>query len=155
MLKEQAVQDLNKQKEVNVIIEPVKKIISDEKQVLGVGSGGTVVFDGTLNGRQVAVKRMLLQHNHIANLEIQFLQRVDLHPNLITYYDKEEDRDFVYLAIEKCEGNLENLIDLMKAVKKGPSSNEWHNLPLAQLYRHTPRQLNTPDFMTKLMEQSL
>lgn len=41
---------------------------------------------------------------------------MDLHPNVITYYDKEEDKDFVYLAIEKCEGNLENLVELMKAV---------------------------------------
>jgi hypothetical protein len=43
------------------------KIIIDESKVLGLGSGGTVVFEGTLNGRAVAVKRMLLQHNHLAN----------------------------------------------------------------------------------------
>jgi hypothetical protein len=30
-------------------------------------SGGTVVFEGSLNGRKVAVKRMLVQHNHLAN----------------------------------------------------------------------------------------
>ena len=45
---------------------------------------------------------------------------VDLHPNLITYYDKHEDKDFIYLAIEKCEGNLENLIDMMKRSKENP-----------------------------------
>jgi serine/threonine-protein kinase/endoribonuclease IRE1 len=59
---------------------------------------------------------MLVQHNKLARKEIQFLQKVDLHPNLITYYDKEEDKDFVYLAIEKCEGNLEHFVELMKAV---------------------------------------
>lgn len=51
-----------------------------------------------------------MQHNKVASKEIKFLQKVDLHPNLITYFDKEEDNDFVYLAIEKCEGNLENLV---------------------------------------------
>jgi serine/threonine protein kinase len=47
---------------------------------------------------------------------VEFLQKVDLHPNLITYYDHEYDNDFVYLAIEKCDGNLENYIELMKAI---------------------------------------
>lgn len=42
------------------------RIVIDETKVLGLGSGGTVVYQGTLNGRQVAVKRMLVQHNHIA-----------------------------------------------------------------------------------------
>ena len=36
------------------------KIAIDESKVLGLGSGGTVVFEGTLNSRKVAVKRMLL-----------------------------------------------------------------------------------------------
>jgi len=49
---------------------------------------------------------------------------VDLHPNLITYYEKDEDKDFIYLAIEKCEGNLENLIDLMKRSKENPKSTD-------------------------------
>lgn len=95
-----------------------------------------MVYQGTLNGRIVAVKRMLTQHNHIAQNEIQFLQKVDLHPNLITYYDKEEDKDFIYLAIEKCEGNLENLIDLMKAIKKAKDQSEWATLPLANVYKN-------------------
>jgi serine/threonine protein kinase len=57
---------------------------------------------------------------------------VDLHPNLITYYDKHEDRDFIYLAIEKCDGNLENLIELMKAAKlvKDSGSTDWHSMTL-------------------------
>jgi hypothetical protein len=57
---------------------------------------------------------------------------VDLHPNLITYFDKEEDADFVYLAIEKCEGNLDNLVTLMKLVKKDPAT--WGNIPLSEIY---------------------
>jgi hypothetical protein len=37
-----------------------KKILVDDTKVLGLGSGGTVVFEGLLNKRTVAVKRMLI-----------------------------------------------------------------------------------------------
>ena len=84
-----------------------------------------------------------------------FLQKVDLHPNLLTYFDKEEDRDFVYLAIEKCEGNLENLVEFMKEVKKAPLSEDWHSLPLGAIYKSTPRYLNSPEFVSQIMQQSL
>lgn len=51
----------------------IRKIKINEEKVLGLGSGGTVVFEGLLNDRTVAVKRMLLQHNKLARKEIQFL----------------------------------------------------------------------------------
>ena len=66
-----------------------QKIVIEESKVLGLGSGGTVVYEGKLNGRIVAVKRMLVHHNTLAMKEVEFLQKVDLHPNLITYYDHE------------------------------------------------------------------
>lgn len=81
---------------------------------------------------------------------------VDLHPNLITYFDKHEDRDFIYLAIEKCEGNLENLIELMKEIKSAPPGNtDWHNKTLGSLYKKDPSALNSPEFITSLMHQAL
>ena len=48
-------------------------ITIDESKLLGKGSGGTCVFEGKLHGRQVAVKRMLRQHQDVANLEIELL----------------------------------------------------------------------------------
>lgn len=81
---------------------------------------------------------------------------VDLHPNLITYYDKHEDRDFIYLAIEKCEGNLENLIELMKEIKSSPPGNtDWHLKILGSLYQKDPNFLNSPEFISNLMHQAL
>ena len=81
---------------------------------------------------------------------------VDLHPNLITYYDKHEDRDFIYLAIEKCEGNLENLIELMKEIKSSPPDNfDWHNKTLGALYKNDVNFLNSPEFISSLMHQAL
>ena len=56
---------------------------------------------------------MIHQHSAVAQLEIDFLQRVDHHKNLLTYFHKEQDANFIYLAIEKCEGDLEDLIQLM------------------------------------------
>lgn len=86
------------------------QIVVYEDLLLGKGSGGTCVFEGKLHGRIVAVKRMLHQHSEIAWLEIKFLQRVDLHPNLLTYFHQERDKNFIYLAVEKCEGDLEHFI---------------------------------------------
>ena len=132
---------------------PVRRIQVNEKAVLGLGSGGTVVFEGLLGGRAVAVKRMLLQHNVIAEQEVRYLQRVDLHPNLVTYYDHEADKDFVYLALERCEGNLENLVELMKAAEEG--SDQWRAMPLSAVFTEGPAELRSPAAMVGLMQQSL
>lgn len=94
-----------------------RQIHIDDSKILGKGSGGTCVFQGKLHGRDVAVKRMLIQHAEVASLEIDFFQRVDLHPNILTYFHQERDKNFIYLAIEKCEGDLEQLIRLMKIFK--------------------------------------
>ena len=42
-------------------------------EILGYGSCGTIVFAGTLDGRQVAVKRILRQFNELADKEIAAL----------------------------------------------------------------------------------
>ena len=51
--------------------------------VLGHGSMGTVVLKGSLNGRPVAVKRMLSQMNSSAEREIALLIKSDGHPNVV------------------------------------------------------------------------
>jgi len=51
--------------------------------VLGYGSGGTVVFSGELDGRPVAVKRMLRQFYEVARKEIDALILADEHPNIV------------------------------------------------------------------------
>ena len=51
--------------------------------VLGYGSGGTVVFAGELDGRSVAVKRMLRQFYEMARKEIDALILADEHPNIV------------------------------------------------------------------------
>lgn len=48
---------------------------------LGTGSNGTLVFAGWFDGREVAVKRMLIQFYDIASQETRLLRESDDHPN--------------------------------------------------------------------------
>lgn len=43
--------------------------------------------------------------------EIDLLIKADAHPSVVRYFAKEEDGDFVYLALELCETSLAALLD--------------------------------------------
>ena len=75
-------------------------------KVLGRGSIGTVVFEGRVDERRVAVKRILKEFYNLAQREISLLLVSDEHPNLVRYYSKEEDNDFIYLSITYCVETL-------------------------------------------------
>ena len=87
----------------------------DTNAVLGCGSMGTVVFQGELDGRKVAVKRLLKQFYHIARSEIALLIEADEHPNVVRYYTSEQDKSFVYLAISLCKESLTSWVTRMGA----------------------------------------
>ena len=74
--------------------------------VLGYGSHGTVVLRGSLNGRPVAVKRMLSRFNRAADREVSLLIRSDGHPNVVRYFLRETKNEFVYLALQLCNMSL-------------------------------------------------
>ncbi|KAF8011210.1 hypothetical protein BT93_J1732 [Corymbia citriodora subsp. variegata] len=74
------------------------------------GSSGTIVLEGTYEGRSVAVKRFVLAHHNVALQEIQSLTASDRDPNIVRLYGVECDRDFVYLALERCTCSLNDLI---------------------------------------------
>lgn len=57
-------------------------------EVLGYGSSGTIVYKGLLDGRVVAVKRMLSEFYELANREISALLMTDEHPHVVSYYSK-------------------------------------------------------------------
>eukprot|EP00762_Andalucia_godoyi_P005758 ANDGO_06405.mRNA.1 Serine/threonine-protein kinase ppk4 len=84
-------------------------------KVLGLGSHGTIVFEGFWEGRTVAVKRLLKMFFHTADREISALISADDHPNVIRYYAREEDHEFVYLAVEKCS---QSLVDFVSSTSK-------------------------------------
>ncbi|KAI5963259.1 IRE1 [Candida pseudojiufengensis] len=86
-------------------------VISDK--ILGYGSHGTVVFEGTFENRPVAVKRMLLDFYDVANHEVRLLQESDDHPNVIRYFCSQtsESERFLYIALELCLCTLEDIIE--------------------------------------------
>jgi serine/threonine protein kinase len=85
-------------------------VINVSEQVLGYGGHGTVVYKGKLDGRFVAVKRMLKAYHASADREISLLIESDGHPNVVRYFLKEIRGDFVYLALELCDMSLQDLI---------------------------------------------
>lgn len=80
--------------------------LSVTDKILGYGSHGTIVYQGSFEGRDVAVKRMLLDFYDIASHEVVLLQESDDHPNVIRYYCKQENERFLYIALELCTASL-------------------------------------------------
>ncbi|EGG17970.1 putative protein serine/threonine kinase [Cavenderia fasciculata] len=79
--------------------------------VLGTGSCGTVVYEGFLEGRKVAIKRMLKQFIKFADREVSLLLHSDEHLNVVRYHAKEEDSEFIYLALSYCTKSLDQAIE--------------------------------------------
>lgn len=88
----------------------VGKVSIDTGRSLGVGSQGTVVFHGEFDGRTVAVKRLIKQLYEHAATEIALLLESDHHQNVLSYYAKELDGEFIYLALELCDQSVADLI---------------------------------------------
>jgi serine/threonine-protein kinase/endoribonuclease IRE1 len=92
-------------------------VIQLTDEILGYGGHGTMVYKGTLDGRQVAVKRMLKTYHASADREISLLIESDGHPNVVRYFLKEVRGDFVYLALELCDLSLHDMIGSMNSQK--------------------------------------
>jgi serine/threonine-protein kinase/endoribonuclease IRE1 len=78
--------------------------------ILGTGSHGTVVFKGVFQGRPVAIKRMITEFYQIADNQVQLLQEADQHPNICSYFYREYHNGFIYMVLELCDCNLQDLI---------------------------------------------
>lgn len=94
------------------------KHLAISEKVLGYGSSGTVVFQGSFQERPVAVKRMLIEFYDIASREIRLLTESDHHPNVIRYYCSEVTEKFLYIALELCTSTLDDLIELKSDSEK-------------------------------------
>ncbi|KAF2454842.1 hypothetical protein BDY21DRAFT_365867 [Lineolata rhizophorae] len=87
----------------------INNLLIQTDRVLGYGSGGTTVYEGKFEGRDVAVKRMLPQYFDLALQEVSLLQQSDDHPNVIRYFCHQRDQNFLYIAVEKCQASLWDL----------------------------------------------
>uniref|UniRef100_A0ABM5F017 non-specific serine/threonine protein kinase n=1 Tax=Pogona vitticeps TaxID=103695 RepID=A0ABM5F017_9SAUR len=107
----------------------VGKISFSPKDVLGRGAGGTFVFRGHFEGRQVAVKRLLAEGVHLVDREVQLLRESDEHPHVLRYFCTETDRQFHYIATELCSGTLQEYVE--------GSASRWKGLDPLSLLRQT------------------
>ncbi|KND89979.1 Serine/threonine-protein kinase ppk4 [Tolypocladium ophioglossoides CBS 100239] len=85
---------------------------------LGTGSNGTLVFAGNFDGREVAVKRMLIQFYDIASQETRLLRESDDHPNVIRYYSQQTQGGFLYIALERCAASLADVVERPHAFRE-------------------------------------
>ncbi|KAI9099768.1 kinase-like domain-containing protein [Phlyctochytrium arcticum] len=81
------------------------------EDIIGYGSHGTVVYKGTFEGRDVAIKRLLLDFYDVADHEVQILQQSDHHPNVVRYYFREKNEGFMYIALELCPASLHDVFE--------------------------------------------
>ncbi|KAG9472052.1 hypothetical protein GDO78_021525 [Eleutherodactylus coqui] len=89
----------------------VGKISFNPRDVLGHGAEGTIVYRGTFDNRDVAVKRILPECFSFADREVQLLRESDEYPNVIRYFCTEKDRQFQYIAIELCMATLQEYVE--------------------------------------------
>ena len=87
------------------------KISTNQDKCLGHGSNGTSVFPGVLDGRDVAVKRLLRSSTSLAAKEIKHLLSSDENPHVIRYFGKEESPNFTYIALDLFTASLDQLIE--------------------------------------------
>ncbi|GAB7359490.1 hypothetical protein MBLNU230_g6135t1 [Neophaeotheca triangularis] len=93
----------------------INSLIIHTDKVIGQGSCGTSVFEGSFEGRDVAVKRMLSQYYELASQEVSFLQQSDDHANVIRYFCQQKDDHFLYIAVELCQASLYEVWEAEKA----------------------------------------
>ncbi|KAK4540228.1 hypothetical protein LTR36_009633 [Oleoguttula mirabilis] len=117
----------------------INSLIIHTDKVIGQGSCGTSVFEGSFEGRDVAVKRMLSQYYELASQEVSFLQQSDDHANVVRYFCQQKDDHFLYIAVELCQASLFEVWEPEKA------KTEERHLQLAGLkhmiQQDTPRAL--------------
>lgn len=116
----------------------INSLVINTDRLIGQGSAGTCVFEGTFGKRDVAVKRMLSQHYALASQEVVFLQENDDHPNVIRYYCQEKDQNFLYIAVELCQASL---WDLFFPTSVGPEKRDEFAEVLLTIQQDVPRAL--------------
>uniref|UniRef100_A0A8D0GYV6 non-specific serine/threonine protein kinase n=1 Tax=Sphenodon punctatus TaxID=8508 RepID=A0A8D0GYV6_SPHPU len=100
----------------------VGKVSFSPQDVLGHGAGGTFVFRGQFDGRNVAVKRLLPECFHLVDREVQLLRESDEHPNVVRYFCTEKDKQFHYIAIELCSATLQEYVESPSFDRRGLDS---------------------------------
>uniref|UniRef100_A0A915I2M0 non-specific serine/threonine protein kinase n=1 Tax=Romanomermis culicivorax TaxID=13658 RepID=A0A915I2M0_ROMCU len=100
----------------------VGKISFNTQNILGRGCEGTVVYKGTFDGRDVAVKRVVSDFFNLADREVDLLRASDSHPNVIRYFCMESDSQFRYIALELCWATFNDYVESEEVQERCPLS---------------------------------
>lgn len=95
-----------------------------------------MVFQGSLQGRAVAVKRLLRDFVTLADREVSILQESDDHPNVIRYYYQESHASFLYIALELCPASLADVIE-------NPNQDQWRDISINFDPKKTLKQITS------------
>ena len=106
---------------------------NDEVNSLGTGSLGTRVYRGKFQRRPIAIKKVLRDLAKMVDREVSIMLKTDRHPNILRYFAKEEDKDFIYIGTELCEGNLATFIK---------DKNLRPKMPTKTIFQQTAEGLN-------------
>ena len=77
----------------------------------GHGTNHAVVYEGSFQGRAVAVKRYHQDLISLATREVSILQESDDHHNIVRYFYQESDSKFFYSALDLCPGSWADVIE--------------------------------------------
>uniref|UniRef100_A0A1J3HN48 non-specific serine/threonine protein kinase n=1 Tax=Noccaea caerulescens TaxID=107243 RepID=A0A1J3HN48_NOCCA len=111
----------------------VGKLFVSNKEIAK-GSNGTVVLEGSYEGRLVAVKRLVQTHHDVAQKEILNLMASDKHPNIVRWYGVDQDEHFIYISLERCACSLGDLIHESSGLLDNPTaSSSTHSVQINQI----------------------
>ncbi|VDK44663.1 unnamed protein product [Anisakis simplex] len=95
----------------------VGSIFYDPQSILGRGCEGTIVYRGRFDGREVAVKRVMIDFVRLVDREVDLLRESDAHSHVIRYFCMESDSLFRYIALELCDSSLYEYVE-REAIKE-------------------------------------
>ncbi|KAL9811359.1 putative serine/threonine-protein kinase/endoribonuclease IRE1b IRE1 family [Arabidopsis thaliana] len=114
----------------------VGKLFVSNKEIAK-GSNGTVVLEGSYEGRLVAVKRLVQSHHDVAQKEILNLMASDKHSNIVRWYGVDQDEHFIYISLELCACSLNDLIYASSALLENPmASNSIHSIQINPIFEN-------------------
>lgn len=102
----------------------------DFKKVLGKGAQGTEVYEGTLNNRKVAIKRLSENSYETVKKEIDLLEKIDCHENVVTLFFHEQKNGFIDIAIELCLASLDDFVENKNDRNDFRQSSHERNIPM-------------------------
>ena len=87
-----------------------------------------MVYEGSFQGRAVAVKRFQQEFISLATHEVSILKQYDDHPNVVRYYYQESHPTFFYIALDLCPASLADIIENLQGEVENRKREEWKEI---------------------------